>query len=99
MKALLPIVTLVTFIFARGVESYSIGAPSFACDPLTPSPIAHLGPPQTTAVPYTIDVSIFNSTGALQYNPGQTYTGKDWRDFFLISAGCVKKKKECALYM
>ena len=78
-------VALITLVLARGVESYSIGAPSFACDPLAPIPIAHNGNPQTTAVPYTIDVSSFNSSGALQYNPGQTYTCKDLHATNIIS--------------
>jgi hypothetical protein len=46
-------------------------------DPLSPVPIAHGGNPQTTDVPYTIDISSFDSSGVLQYTPGQTYTRED----------------------
>ena len=77
MKVFVAAVALLTLVLAQGAASYSIGAPSFACDPLAPIPIAHLAAgPQTTAVPYTIDISGFNSGGVLQYTPGQTYTRK-----------------------
>ena len=77
-------IAVVALVFARGVDSYSIGAPNFACDPLTPSPIAHAGNPQTTAVPYMIDLSSLNSDGVLQYTPGQTYTRKDDNNIIVV---------------
>ena len=76
MKILLAAVVLVASFYPREVDSFTLGAPIFTCDTLTPSPIGHLGPPQNTTVPFTIDVSSFNESGTLQYTPGQAYTGK-----------------------
>ena len=49
------------------------GAPGAACDTLMPQ---HAGiPPQTDAVPYSIDLSPFSDgNGGFQYTPGQQYT-------------------------
>ena len=76
MKSLLSVVLLLASLYARGVYSYTVGAPIYACDALAPIPIAHNGPPQTTTVPYTIDLSSFNNNGELQYNPEESYTCK-----------------------
>lgn len=62
----------------HGVESFSGGAPSQACDTLSPDPSQHLGQPQGTTVPYSIDLSPLNdpTSGQPTYTPGQTYTRK-----------------------
>ena len=67
-------VVLATLLHARGVDSFSVGAPSNACDSLTPNPDRHKGPPQNTTVPYSIDLSPFGTD--LSYAPGNTYARK-----------------------
>ena len=79
MKTLLVIVVLVTLLCGQGVKSLPNGAPVGACDTLTPNPIGHMGPPQNTIVPYTIDLSAFNDNETLVYTPGQTYSCKQIR--------------------
>ena len=58
------------------VEGLSGGAPSGACDTLSPNPMpaAHGADPQTSTVPYSIDISAFMENGTFTYYPGQTYT-------------------------
>ena len=78
MKSLLPLVVVLAVLYARGVESLPTGAPIGACDTLTPllNPAGHAQPPQTTTVPYWIDLSRFNKSGTWEYTPGETYTCK-----------------------
>ena len=55
------------------VRSRPEGPPPGACPTLTPE---HPGTtPQTSTVPYVIDLTPFDDgSGGLQYTPGQTYT-------------------------
>ena len=78
MKGLLSVVVALVVFFARGIESFPSGAPIMACDTLTPiiNQAGHARPPQTTAVPYMINLTPFNDSGTLEYNPGRTYTCK-----------------------
>jgi hypothetical protein len=81
MKNLLSIVVVLVVLYARGIESFPTGAPVMACDTLAPfinqaSSTGHTQPPQTTAVPYMINLAPFNDSGTWQYNPGRTYTCK-----------------------
>ena len=54
------------------------GAPRDACTTLSPNQTAHEAPPQTSSVPYEIDVSVFRdpSSGQLVYTPNSTYQSK-----------------------
>ena len=78
MKNLLSVVVVLAVIYARGIESLPTGAPSGACDNLTPlrNPAGHADPPQMTTVPYMINLTPFNNSGTWQYTPGTTYTCK-----------------------
>ena len=60
------------------VDAFPGGAPSGACDNLTPSPSFH-GAPQASDSPYVIDLTQFgdgSTSGSLVYTPGKTYTRK-----------------------
>ena len=81
MKSALLVLAVLSLLYARGVDSLPNGAPSAACDILAPiqNPSGHAQPPQTSAVPYMIDLSPFNNSGVihcLQYTPGERYTRK-----------------------
>jgi len=53
------------------VHGRSGGAPEAACSTLTPQ---HPSSPQTSAIPYTIDLSVFDDRGGnLSYYPGMSY--------------------------
>ena len=66
-------------LIASGIcfaDAVSSGAPAAACDNLTPSPSQH-GNPQTSEVPYEIDLTQFeDDNGTYVYTPGKTYTRK-----------------------
>ena len=59
------------------VSCLSSGAPAGACMTLSPSPAptAHDADPQTTMVPYEVDLSNFinDENGTYYYRPGETY--------------------------
>ena len=58
------------------VRAFSRGAPSGACSSLSPSPgpQGHDANPQSSPVPYTIDLAVFDDgNGSLSYQPGMTY--------------------------
>ena len=56
------------------VEGRSTGAAVGACTTLAPDPTAHDGPPQTSDVPYMVDISsLSDGSGSWSYTPGQTY--------------------------
>ena len=78
MKSLLLVAAVLAVLYAGGVESLPTGAPTGACTTLTPllNPRGHADPPQTTTVPYWIDLSRFNNSGKWEYTPGETYTCK-----------------------
>lgn len=62
-------------------DANSAGAPAAACDNLTPN---H-GSPQTSEVPYVIDLTPFEDDGGtLVYTPGRTYTCKIFKMSVLI---------------
>jgi len=61
---------LVTILGLAVVGAWPDGAPSEACNNLTPQ---HGFNPQTSALPFSVDLSEFNET---TYTPGQTYTSK-----------------------
>ena len=84
MKSLVSVVVALVVLYARGIESRPEGAPAAACDTLAPfqNPAGHADPPQTTIVPYMINLIPFNNSGTWEYNPGNTYTCK------LISFEC-----------
>ena len=51
------------------------GAPSAACETLSPASPHAAGGQQTTPVPYEIDLTMFeDDNGTLQYTPGGVYT-------------------------
>ena len=56
------------------VSGRSSGAPAGACENLTPSPQFH-GTPQSSQVPYEVDLSSFmqDGNGRYLYQPGRTY--------------------------
>lgn len=61
-------------IFGGSVHVYTFptGAPSAACDSLTPG---HGGTPQSSPSPYTFNLSVFDlySDGNFYYEPGNIY--------------------------
>ena len=64
-------------IARQGVDCYSRGAPSRACVNLQPDPESH-GDPQTTKVPYGINMSQFHndSISGFAYIPDKLYICK-----------------------
>ena len=75
MKTLLLCVALLQASLYQQALSLSTGAPLAACDTLSPDPTRHGAQPQTTDVPYSIDLDQFCTDGFYSYIPGQTYTG------------------------
>ena len=70
---LLSTVVLAASIYLAG--AYSSGAPSQACNNLTPGHVSSGA--QTDAVPYVFDLSQFDDgNGGYEYTPGQSYTRK-----------------------
>ena len=65
-------------VYVSTVSGRSSGAPAQACNDLSPSQGAH-GAPQTTTVPYEIDMSVFrdDNSGQLLYTPATTYHSKN----------------------
>jgi hypothetical protein len=64
---------LITASYLGQSEGFPSGAPPGACSSLSPNPFAHGAPPQTSAVPYEVDLSAFDDgSGTLSYIPGQT---------------------------
>ena len=56
------------------VRAFSDGAPLGACSTLSPDPSRHGANPQSSPVPYTIDLAVFDDgNGSLSYQPGMTY--------------------------
>lgn len=78
MKRLVSVVVVLVVLYARGIDSFPSGAPIMACDTLAPiiNPMGHAQPPQTTTVPYMINLTPFNNSGTWEYNPGRTYICK-----------------------
>ena len=56
------------------VECFSNGPPSAACPTLSPNRAAHGARPQTTPVPYAVNLSaLADPNGGFSYEPGRTY--------------------------
>ena len=57
------------------VECLSSGAPAAACQTLTPLLPQHIEPPQTSQVPYEVDIAALDDgNDGFSYVPGETYT-------------------------
>lgn len=72
------ILTLSTVFLLLGVleqaNGFPFGAPMSACGTLAPNPFAHGAPPQTSPVPYEVDISaLSDGNGGFEYVPGQLY--------------------------
>ena len=76
MKYILVAVLLCIAIRVNVVESLSGGAPAEACETLSPDPDSHMAQPQTTPVPYVVNISSLYDGGRYVYDPGETYTCK-----------------------
>ena len=75
MRTLLLCVALLQASLYQQASSLSSGAPPQACDTLSPNPTQHGAQPQTSTVPYSIDLDQFCYNGTYSYTPGATYTG------------------------
>ncbi len=59
------------------VTGFPDGAPAAACTTLSPDPVLHGAPPQTSIPPYEIDLSPFSDgNGGFEYVPGIFYPCK-----------------------
>ena len=64
------------------VHAFSSGAPSGACSTLSPDPSRHLGQPQSSPVPYNIDLAVFDDgNGSFSYQPGMSYQRERYKRF------------------
>ena len=63
---------LLLLIFGVSTQAYPDGAPSNSCVSLTPD---HGVPPQSSSLPYSLDLSVFYlyGDGYFYYEPGKTY--------------------------
>ena len=75
MKYLRPVLFLGLVSLVNLVESFGTGAPAGACGTLSPDPAQHGADPQTTPVPYEVDLSALRNgtTNNYCYVPGETY--------------------------
>jgi hypothetical protein len=72
-SAFAALLLLITASYLDQSEGFSSGAPSEACSTLSPNPFDHGAPPQTSEVPYEVDLSAFDDGGGtLSYVPGQS---------------------------
>ena len=74
MNAAVAIVLAIVLVAFNEVDCYSSGAPSQACDNLTPNAGSHGAQPQSTSVPYSVDLAPLTGTSGVVYTPGRTYT-------------------------
>lgn len=66
---------LILLTLSYQVESFPSGAPAGACSTLTPALPQHIDLPQTTPVPYEVDLVAFDDgNGGFFYLPGVTYS-------------------------
>jgi hypothetical protein len=72
---LLCVAVLQVSLYWQRASSLSGGAPAQACTTLSPDPAAHGAQPQTSTVPYNIDLDRFCVNGTYSYTPGATYAG------------------------
>ena len=76
-----PITSLLLALFGvlqrSDVEAFPTGPPSEACPTISPDPDFHLAQPQTSPVPYELDLSaLLDDDGGLSYIPGDSYPSK-----------------------
>ena len=69
MLALLVCATLL-----NPAECLPTGAPAGACATLTPSIQNHIAPPQSSPVPYEVDLLSLDDGNGFSYVPGETYS-------------------------
>ena len=69
-------------LFAIPTFSFPSGAPTSACSSLTPDATSHGASPQTTDVPYMLNLSVLfdQSLQRLAYTPNFTYNSKSLMD-------------------
>ena len=68
------------------VRAFSNGAPPGACSTLSPDPSQHGANPQSSPVPYTIDLAVFDDgNGSFSYQPGMSYQ----RELNTITHSCI----------
>ena len=68
-------ILLVGSVQWSSVEGFSGGPPAAACPTLSPDPAFHGADPQTSPVPYEVNLdSLLDDTGGLSYVPGETFT-------------------------
>ena len=72
------VLLLFTAFRVSTVSGHFSGAPAAACDNLSPDQGAHGGFPQTSTVPYEIDMNVFHdtNTGQMLYTPATPYQSK-----------------------
>ena len=77
----LTIQLLISVLWISNVSSHSSGAPAEACSTLSPDQSVHGAPPQTTDVPYTLNLSaLYNPTiDRMVYIPDTVYNSKIMR--------------------
>ena len=75
MRTLLLCVALLQASLYHQALSLSAGAPAAACSTLSPDPARHGAEPQTSTVPYSIDLARFCRDGTYSYTPEQIYLG------------------------
>lgn len=89
MEAALVLLLVIASSSFTEVQAFPNGAPASACVNLTPDPAtaSHNGEPQTSPVPYNIDLAPLGAG----YTPGQIYTCKVvmWMALPSDSAQCV----------
>jgi hypothetical protein len=67
------LILLIAATYLDQCEGFPSGAPPGACSTLSPNPFAHGAPPQSSDVPYEVDLSAFDDgSGTLSYIPGET---------------------------
>jgi len=63
--------------WSHPVQGFSFGAPSEACETLAPNAALHMDTPQSSPVPYEVDLSALDDgNGNFVYMPGQVYPCK-----------------------
>ena len=72
------LLVLASIVYSRQlVDGFTSGPPYQACPTLSPFPAAHGGPPQTSSVPYHINLSsLIDESGSFSYEPEVPYKRK-----------------------
>ena len=58
------------------MECLPNGAPAGACATLTPAIQNHIDPPQSSPVPYEVDLLSLDDGEGFSYTPGETYSSE-----------------------